>query len=356
MRTRSNLCYGEDPQPLLDDKAPNSSWWQSKNHPPRRQTIAFPSQPAPSSPPPPSKRRPSQSAKKRQPLKRQKVIKPAGTATATKEPGGGTTLKEIMGPPAAPLPRDNRKGPPRRRPSVIAQEPTLQPQPAAVRTTTPTNRMPVRRYSLHPSMLTPDRNRCIAAKMHHQKQLDLVRRLQQTAHRCTTFEGNRIVQIDHFLGWATFQQFLHRKGCPDGLYRPSCEYRSGVHSVFELKCNRCGTTVHCASEEYDHPNPLTIRMMKVMLQCSGLGYSEMRGLMEAMEIPFFTEDQYNQLKSEILSYETLDTSFIKEDVESDSLAAKYSSRENLQNILKEASVAIERSLSAVAASTEFANW
>ncbi|XP_062555023.1 uncharacterized protein LOC134220080 [Armigeres subalbatus] len=112
------------------------------------------------------------------------------------------------------------------------------------------------------------------------------------------FKGYRIIEIDHFLQWAAFSQFMHSKHCPGGLLKPYQEYVSGCYSTFAMKCSKCSAIITRSSENYIHHNKLMNRLVKGTVQMSK-DYDEMSNFMESLEIPFVTRDEFNTIKSQM---------------------------------------------------------
>ncbi|KXJ74920.1 hypothetical protein RP20_CCG012729 [Aedes albopictus] len=112
------------------------------------------------------------------------------------------------------------------------------------------------------------------------------------------FKGYRIIEIDHFLQWAAYSQFMHSKHCPGGLLKPYQEYVSGCYSTFAMKCSKCSAIITRSSENYIHHNKLMNRLVKGTVQMNK-DYDEMSNFMESLEIPFVTRDEFNTIKSQM---------------------------------------------------------
>ncbi|EAT39329.1 AAEL008870-PA [Aedes aegypti] len=112
------------------------------------------------------------------------------------------------------------------------------------------------------------------------------------------FKGYRIIEIDHFLQWAAYSQFMHSKHCPGGLLKPYQEYVSGCYSTFAMKCSKCSAIITRSSENYIHHNKLMNRLVKGTVQMSK-DYDEMSNFMESLEIPFVTREEFTTIKSQM---------------------------------------------------------
>ncbi|XP_055596632.1 uncharacterized protein LOC129746778 [Uranotaenia lowii] len=112
------------------------------------------------------------------------------------------------------------------------------------------------------------------------------------------FKGYRIIEIDHFLQWAAYSQFMHSKHCPGGLLKPYQEYISGCYSTFAMKCSKCSAIITRSSENYIHHNKLMNRLVKGTVQM-GKDYEEMNTFMESLEIPFVTQDEFSSIRSQM---------------------------------------------------------
>lgn len=119
------------------------------------------------------------------------------------------------------------------------------------------------------------------------------------------FKGYRIIEIDHFLQWAAYSQFMHSKHCPGGLLKPYQEYVSGCYSTFAMKCSKCSAIITRSSENYIHHNKLMNRLVKGTVQM-GKEYDEMSSFMESLEIPFVTKDEFGTIKSQMQINSSLD--------------------------------------------------
>ncbi|XP_055531955.1 uncharacterized protein LOC129722515 [Wyeomyia smithii] len=119
------------------------------------------------------------------------------------------------------------------------------------------------------------------------------------------FKGYRIIEIDHFLQWAAYSQFMHSKHCPGGLLKPYQEYISGCYSTFAMKCSKCSAIITRSSENYIHHNKLMNRLVKGTVQM-GKEYDEMNNFMESLEIPFVTKDEFGTIKSQMQLNSSLD--------------------------------------------------
>lgn len=119
------------------------------------------------------------------------------------------------------------------------------------------------------------------------------------------FKGYRIIEIDHFLQWAAYSQFMHSKHCPGGLLKPYQEYVSGCYSTFAMKCSKCSAIITRSSENYIHHNKLMNRLVKGTVQM-GKDYDEMSNFMESLEIPFVTNDEFSTIKSQMQLNSSLD--------------------------------------------------
>ncbi|XP_065078962.1 uncharacterized protein LOC135701939 [Ochlerotatus camptorhynchus] len=139
------------------------------------------------------------------------------------------------------------------------------------------------------------------------------------------FKGYRIIEIDHFLQWAAYSQFMHSKHCPGGLLKPYQEYVSGCYSTFAMKCSKCSAIITRSSENYIHHNKLMNRLVKGTIQM-GKDYDEMSNFMESLEIPFVTREEFNTIKSQMQLNSSLeDQSALQkavEELERDSVASK----------------------------------
>lgn len=114
------------------------------------------------------------------------------------------------------------------------------------------------------------------------------------------FKGYRIIEIDHFLQWAAYSQFMHSKHCPGGLLKPYQEYISGCYSTFAMKCSKCSAIITRSSENYIHHNKLMNRLVKGTVQM-GKDYDEMQQFMESLEIPFVTRDEFQSIRGQVSS-------------------------------------------------------
>ncbi|XP_035784061.1 uncharacterized protein LOC118462470 [Anopheles albimanus] len=112
------------------------------------------------------------------------------------------------------------------------------------------------------------------------------------------FKGYRIIEIDHFLQWAAFSQFMHSKHCPGGLLKPYQEYISGCYSTFAMKCSRCSAIITRSSENYIHHNKLVNRLVKGTIQL-GKDYDEMLQFMDLLEVPFVTRDEFQSVRAQL---------------------------------------------------------
>lgn len=119
------------------------------------------------------------------------------------------------------------------------------------------------------------------------------------------FKGYRIIEIDHFLQWSAYSQFMHSKHCPGGLLKPYQEYVSGCYSTFAMKCSKCSAIITRSSENYIHHNKLMNRLVKGSVQM-GKDYDEMSNFMESLEIPFVTKDEFSSIKSQMQLNSSLD--------------------------------------------------
>ncbi|XP_058464626.1 uncharacterized protein LOC131438542 [Malaya genurostris] len=119
------------------------------------------------------------------------------------------------------------------------------------------------------------------------------------------FKGYRIIEIDHFLQWAAYSQFMHSKHCPGGLLKPYQEYVSGCYSTFAMKCSKCSAIITRSSENYIHHNKLMNRLVKGTVQM-GKDYDEMSSFMESLEIPFVTNEEFGTIKSQMQLNSSLD--------------------------------------------------
>ncbi|XP_058838203.1 uncharacterized protein LOC131693941 isoform X1 [Topomyia yanbarensis] len=119
------------------------------------------------------------------------------------------------------------------------------------------------------------------------------------------FKGYRIIEIDHFLQWAAYSQFMHSKHCPGGLLKPYQEYVSGCYSTFAMKCSKCSAIITRSSENYIHHNKLMNRLVKGTVQM-GRDYEEMSTFMESLEIPFVTNEEFGTIKSQMQLNSSLD--------------------------------------------------
>lgn len=119
------------------------------------------------------------------------------------------------------------------------------------------------------------------------------------------FKGYRIIEIDHFLQWSAYSQFMHSKHCPGGLLKPYQEYVSGCYSTFAMKCSKCSAIITRSSENYIHHNKLMNRLVKGSVQM-GKDYDEMNNFMESLEIPFVTKDEFSSIKSQMQLNSSLD--------------------------------------------------
>lgn len=119
------------------------------------------------------------------------------------------------------------------------------------------------------------------------------------------FKGYRIIEIDHFLQWAAYSQFMHSKHCPGGLLKPYQEYVSGCYSTFAMKCSKCSAIITRSSENYIHHNKLMNRLVKGTIQM-GKEYEEMNTFMESLEIPFVTNDEFTTIRSQMQLNSSLD--------------------------------------------------
>ncbi|ETN61991.1 hypothetical protein AND_006335 [Anopheles darlingi] len=112
------------------------------------------------------------------------------------------------------------------------------------------------------------------------------------------FKGYRIIEIDHFLQWAAFSQFMHSKHCPGGLLKPYQEYISGCYSTFAMKCSRCSAIITRSSENYIHHNKLVNRLVKGTIQL-GKDYDEMLQFMDLLEVPFVTREEFQSVRAQL---------------------------------------------------------
>lgn len=139
------------------------------------------------------------------------------------------------------------------------------------------------------------------------------------------FKGYRIIEIDHFLQWAAYSQYMHSKHCPGGLLKPYQEYVSGCYSTFAMKCSKCSAIITRSSENYIHHNKLMNRLVKGTVQM-GKDYDEMSNFMESLEVPFVTRDEFTTIKSQMQLNSSLeDQSSLQkavEELERDSVASK----------------------------------
>lgn len=119
------------------------------------------------------------------------------------------------------------------------------------------------------------------------------------------FKGYRIIEIDHFLQWSAYSQFMHSKHCPGGLLKPYQEYVSGCYSTFAMKCSKCSAIITRSSENYIHHNKLMNRLVKGTVQM-GKDYDEMANFMDTLEIPFVTKDEFSSIKSQMQLNSSLD--------------------------------------------------
>lgn len=119
------------------------------------------------------------------------------------------------------------------------------------------------------------------------------------------FKGYRVIEIDHFLQWSAYSQFMHSKHCPGGLLKPYQEYVSGCYSTFAMKCSKCSAIITRSSENYIHHNKLMNRLVKGSVQM-GKDYDEMSNFMESLEIPFVTKDEFSSIKSQMQLNSSLD--------------------------------------------------
>uniref|UniRef100_A0A1Q3EZ24 Mutator-like transposase domain-containing protein n=1 Tax=Culex tarsalis TaxID=7177 RepID=A0A1Q3EZ24_CULTA len=119
------------------------------------------------------------------------------------------------------------------------------------------------------------------------------------------FKGYRIIEIDHFLQWSAYSQFMHSKHCPGGLLKPYQEYVSGCYSTFAMKCSKCSAIITRSSENYIHHNKLMNRLVKGSV-AMGKDYDEMSNFMESLEIPFVTKDEFSSIKSQMQLNSSLD--------------------------------------------------
>ncbi|XP_053679082.1 uncharacterized protein LOC128729993 [Anopheles nili] len=114
------------------------------------------------------------------------------------------------------------------------------------------------------------------------------------------FKGYRIIEIDHFLQWAAYSQFMHSKHCPGGLLKPYQEYISGCYSTFAMKCSKCSAIITRSSENYIHHNKLMNRLVKGTVQL-GKDYDEMQQFMDSLEIPFVTREEFQSIRGQVSS-------------------------------------------------------
>uniref|UniRef100_A0A182WEG1 Mutator-like transposase domain-containing protein n=1 Tax=Anopheles minimus TaxID=112268 RepID=A0A182WEG1_9DIPT len=114
------------------------------------------------------------------------------------------------------------------------------------------------------------------------------------------FKGYRIIEIDHFLQWAAYSQFMHSKHCPGGLLKPYQEYISGCYSTFAMKCSKCSAIITRSSENYIHHNKLMNRLVKGTVQL-GKDYDEMQQFMESLEVPFVTREEFQSIRGQVSS-------------------------------------------------------
>uniref|UniRef100_A0A182PC64 Mutator-like transposase domain-containing protein n=1 Tax=Anopheles epiroticus TaxID=199890 RepID=A0A182PC64_9DIPT len=114
------------------------------------------------------------------------------------------------------------------------------------------------------------------------------------------FKGYRIIEIDHFLQWSAYSQFMHSKHCPGGLLKPYQEYISGCYSTFAMKCSKCAAIITRSSENYIHHNKLMNRLVKGTVEL-GKEYDEMQQFMESLEVPFVTREEFNSIRGEVSS-------------------------------------------------------
>uniref|UniRef100_A0A182XKQ3 Mutator-like transposase domain-containing protein n=1 Tax=Anopheles quadriannulatus TaxID=34691 RepID=A0A182XKQ3_ANOQN len=114
------------------------------------------------------------------------------------------------------------------------------------------------------------------------------------------FKGYRIIEIDHFLQWAAYSQFMHSKHCPGGLLKPYQEYISGCYSTFAMKCSKCAAIITRSSENYIHHNKLMNRLVKGTVQL-GKDYDEMQQFMESLEVPFVTREEFQSIRGQVSS-------------------------------------------------------
>ncbi|XP_055630745.1 uncharacterized protein LOC129771283 [Toxorhynchites rutilus septentrionalis] len=140
------------------------------------------------------------------------------------------------------------------------------------------------------------------------------------------FKGYRIIEIDHFLQWAAYSQFMHSKHCPGGLLKPYQEYVSGCYSTFAMKCSKCSAIITRSSENYIHHNKLMNRLVKGTVQM-GKDYEEMGSFMESLEIPFVTKEEFGTIKSQMQLNSSLeDQSSLQKAVEELEMASVASKR------------------------------
>ncbi|XP_052861843.1 uncharacterized protein LOC128268691 [Anopheles cruzii] len=114
------------------------------------------------------------------------------------------------------------------------------------------------------------------------------------------FKGYRIIEIDHFLQWAAFSQFMHSKHCAGGLLKPYQEYIGGCYSTFAMRCSKCAAIITRSSENYIHHNKLMNRLVKGTVQL-GKDYDEMQQFMESLEIPFVTREEFQSIRGQVSS-------------------------------------------------------
>ncbi|XP_058067174.1 uncharacterized protein LOC131216640 [Anopheles bellator] len=114
------------------------------------------------------------------------------------------------------------------------------------------------------------------------------------------FKGYRIIEIDHFLQWAAFSQFMHSKHCAGGLLKPYQEYIGGCYSTFAMRCSKCSAIITRSSENYIHHNKLMNRLVKGTVQL-GKDYDEMQQFMESLEIPFVTREEFQSIRGQVSS-------------------------------------------------------
>ncbi|KAF2891504.1 hypothetical protein ILUMI_14669, partial [Ignelater luminosus] len=104
-------------------------------------------------------------------------------------------------------------------------------------------------------------------------------------------EGYRFVEMDYFFKKALSLQSLHNLKCTGGKLEYSSEKRSGLVSVYTLKCNMCDCEEHLATEkpqtsEEKSNNHSTINTAAVWGTLStGGSYTHLTELLSVMNVP-----------------------------------------------------------------------